>query len=103
MATDDLPELRCTLQYTCAYASLLTSRPILHVWLCIRHLRQAQLVITCRAYKLGKRRWSYNQCELVVHQYDASGLGNVLTTVGAVYIKKSDLEELCIDPEGQGL
>ena len=56
---------------------------------------------TCRAYKLGKRRWSYNQCELVLHQDDACGPGNILAAVGAVYKKESDLEELCTDPEGQ--
>lgn len=22
----------------------------------------------CRAYKLGKKRWSYNQCQLVLHK-----------------------------------
>ncbi|KAL0018388.1 hypothetical protein WJX77_002518 [Trebouxia sp. C0004] len=54
-----------------------------------------------RAYKLGKRRWSYNQCELVLHQDDACGPGNVLAAVGAVYKKECDLEELCTDPEGQ--
>ncbi|KAL0026118.1 hypothetical protein WJX79_001129 [Trebouxia sp. C0005] len=54
-----------------------------------------------RAYKLGKRRCSYNQCELVLHQDDACGPGNILAVVGAVYKKGSDLEELCKDPEGQ--
>ncbi|DBB13368.1 TPA: hypothetical protein ACH3X3_005101 [Trebouxia sp. C0006] len=45
-----------------------------------------------RAYKLGKRRWSYNQCELVLHQDDNCGLGIVLAAAGAVYKKESDLE-----------
>jgi len=58
-------------------------------------------VHTCRAYKLGKRRWSYNQCELVLHQDDDCGPGNILAAVGAIYKKKNDLEELCTDPEGQ--
>ena len=74
---------------------------VLHTRLRIRLLCKAQVVIACRAYKLGKRRWSYNQCELVLHQDGASGPGNVLTAVGAVYKKESDLEELCPDPEGQ--
>ena len=56
---------------------------------------------TCRAYKLGKRRWSYNQCELVLHQDDDCGPGNILAAVGAVYQKENDLEERCTDPEGQ--
>ncbi|DBA67779.1 TPA: hypothetical protein ACH3X2_001213 [Trebouxia sp. C0005] len=43
-----------------------------------------------RAYKLGKRRWSYNECELVLHQDDECGPGNVLAAVGAVYNKESD-------------
>ena len=60
-----------------------------------------QVVFTCRAYKLGKRRWSYNQCELVLHQDDACGSGNELAAVGAVYKKDSDLEELCTDSEHQ--
>ncbi len=89
------------MQCTASCASLLTSTPILHVRFCIKHLRKVHLVITCRAYKLGKRRWSYNQCELVLHQDDASGPGNVLTAVGDVYQKQSDSEELCTDPEGQ--
>ena len=50
---------------------------------------------------LGKQRWSYNQCELVLHQDDACGSGNVLAAVGAVYKKDSDLEKLYTDPEGQ--
>ncbi|DBA81402.1 TPA: hypothetical protein ACH3X2_006820 [Trebouxia sp. C0005] len=54
-----------------------------------------------RAYKLGKRRWSYNQCELVLHQDDACGPGNILAAVGAVYRKESDLEVLCRDPRCQ--
>ena len=58
-------------------------------------------VHNCRAYKLGKRRWSYNQCELALHQDDACGPGKVLAAVGAVYKRESDLEELCRDPAGQ--
>ncbi|KAL0043258.1 hypothetical protein WJX82_006520 [Trebouxia sp. C0006] len=54
-----------------------------------------------RAYKLGKRRWSYNQCELVLHQDDDCGPGITLAAAGAVYKKESDLEELCTDPESQ--
>ncbi|KAL0026159.1 hypothetical protein WJX79_006416 [Trebouxia sp. C0005] len=54
-----------------------------------------------RAYKLGKRRWSYNQCELILHQDDARGPGNVLAAVGSVYQKGSDLEELRRDLDGQ--
>ncbi|KAL0043203.1 hypothetical protein WJX82_007077 [Trebouxia sp. C0006] len=54
-----------------------------------------------RAYKLGKRRWSYNQCELVLHQDDDCGPGVILAAAGAVYKKESDLEELCTDPESQ--
>ncbi len=84
-----------------AYASLLTSISVVHVRLCIRRLCKAHIVHTSRAYKLGKRRWSYNQCELVLHQDDACGPGNVVAAVGAVYKKESDLKELCTDPEGQ--
>ncbi|KAL0043204.1 hypothetical protein WJX82_008555 [Trebouxia sp. C0006] len=54
-----------------------------------------------RAYKLGKRRWSYNHFELVLHQDDACGPGITLAAAGAVYKKESDLEELCTDPESQ--
>ena len=61
----------------------------------------AQVVNACRAYKLGKRRWSYNQCELVLHQDDDCGPGVILAAAGAVYKKESDLEELCTDPESQ--
>ena len=68
---------------------------------CIRLLCKAQVVHTCRAYKLGKRRWSYNQCELVLHQDDAHGPGNSLAAVGAVSKKESDAQELCTDSEGQ--
>ncbi|DBB13393.1 TPA: hypothetical protein ACH3X3_005126 [Trebouxia sp. C0006] len=46
-----------------------------------------------RAYKLGKRRWSYNQCELVLHQDEDCGPGNILAAVGAVYQKENDLGE----------
>ena len=74
---------------------------VLHIQLCSRLLCKAQVVNACRAYKLGKRRWSYNQCELVLHQDDDCGLGVVLAAAGAVYKKKSDLEELCTDPESQ--
>ena len=74
---------------------------VLHTRLRIRLLCKAQVVIACRAYKLGKRRWSYNQCELVLHQDDECGPGNILAAVGAVYKKESDSEKLCTDPEGQ--
>ena len=47
---------------------------VLHIQLCSRLLCKAQVVNACRAYKLGKRRWSYNQCELVLHQDDDCGL-----------------------------
>ena len=60
-----------------------------------------QIVHICRAYKLGKRRWSYNQCELVLRQDDACGSGNELAAVGAVYQKDSDSEGLCTDSECQ--
>jgi len=48
-----------------------------------------------------QRRWSYNQCELVLHQDDDCGPGVILAAAGAVYKKESDLEELCTDPESQ--
>ena len=69
--------------------------------LCSRLLWKAPVVNACRAYKLGKRRWSYNQCELVLHQDDDCGPGVILAAAGAVYKKESDLEELCTDPESQ--
>lgn len=58
---------------------------------------------TCRAYKLsdGQQRWSYNQCELALHQDDTCGSEKLLAAVGAVYKKENDLEKLCTDPEGQ--
>ena len=84
--------------YLCSAVDVNT---VLQVRLFIRLLCKAQVVHTCRAYKLGKRRWSYNQCELVLHQDDACGPGNILAAVGAVYKKESDLEELCTDSEGQ--
>ena len=31
-----------------------------------------------KAYKLGKRRWSYNQCQLIVQQEDGSEQLNVM-------------------------
>ena len=74
---------------------------VLHIQLCSRLLCKAQVVNACRAYKLGKRRWSYNQCELVLHQDDDCGPGVILAAAGAVYKKESDLEELCTDPESQ--
>ena len=74
---------------------------VLHTRLRIRLLCKAQVVTACRAYKLGKRRWSYNQCELVLHQDDECGPGNILAAVGALYKKESELEKLCTDPEGQ--
>ena len=64
---------------------------VLHIHLCSRLLCKAQVVNACRAYKLGKRRWSYNQCELVLHQDDDCGLGIILAAAGAVYKKESDL------------
>ena len=74
---------------------------VLHTQLCSRLLRKAQVLNACRAYKLGKRRWSYNQCELVLHQDDDCGPGVILAAAGAVYKKENDLEELCTDPESQ--
>ena len=85
----------------CAYASLLTS----NIKSPCAALHQASVQSSSCAYlqglQLGKRRWSYNQCELVLHQDDACGPGNVLAAAGAVYKKESDLQELCTDPEGQ--
>ena len=65
------------------------------------YLQSITCTYTCRAYKLGKRRWSYNQCELVLHQGDDGGPGNILAAVGAVYEKESELEKFCTDTEGQ--
>ncbi len=82
--------------------SAVDANTVVHVRLCIRLLFKAQVLHPCRAYKLGKRRWSYNQCELVLHQDDdICRPGNILAAVGAVYKKENDLEELCTDPEGQ--
>lgn len=55
----------------------------------IGHLRSWQRVIraltdafssacSLKAYKLGKRRWSYNQCQLIVQQEDGSEQLNVM-------------------------
>ncbi|KAL0023934.1 hypothetical protein WJX77_001603 [Trebouxia sp. C0004] len=38
-----------------------------------------------RAYKLGKKRWSYNQCELVLSQQGSTSPSEV-TVVGAVHV-----------------
>lgn len=39
----------------------------------------------CRAYKLGKKRWSYNQCELVLTQQGSTSPSEV-TVVEAVHV-----------------
>ena len=55
----------------------------------IGHLRGCQRVIraladglssacSLKAYKLGKRRWSYNQCQLIVQQEDGGEQLNVM-------------------------
>ena len=36
------------------------------------------LVCSLKAYKLGKRRWSYNQCQLIVQQEDGDEQLNVM-------------------------
>ncbi len=51
----------------------------------------------CRAYKLGKRRWSYNQCELVLHQDEACGSGKTLVAVGAFCKRESGSKEHSLD------
>ena len=63
---------------------------------------------TCRAYKLGKRRWSYNQCELLLSLEDTGfssqeprkRLGRVsvppLTVTEAVLIKNNETETICM-------
>lgn len=49
---------------------------------------------SCRAYKLGKRRWSYNQCELTLHRAcSEDGAAHRLTALEAVYHKDSSAEE----------
>jgi len=41
--------------------------------------------LCCRAYKLGKKRWSYNQCELVLTQQGSTSPSEV-TVVEAVHV-----------------
>ncbi len=41
--------------------------------------------VCCRAYKLGKKRWSYNQCELVLTQQGSTSPSEV-TVVEAVHV-----------------
>ena len=53
----------------------------------------------CRAYKLGKRRWSYNQCELVLRQDEACGSGKTLAAVGAFCKRESGSKEHALDEQ----
>lgn len=53
---------------------------------------------TCRAYKLGKRRWSYNQCELQLlldDQGSSSKQPVPLCVTEAVLIKGMETEASC--------
>ncbi len=43
----------------------------------------------CRAYKLGKKRWSYNQCELVLYQ-EGSDSASGVTVVEAMHSHNSE-------------
>lgn len=41
-------------------------------------ITDARICRSLKAYKLGKRRWSYNQCQLIVQQEDGDEQLNVM-------------------------
>lgn len=56
------------------------------------------LNVTCRAYKLGKRRWSFNQCELLLMLADSNSPSKQplpLTVTQATLIKGNESEATC--------